>query len=181
MKSGAVDEVIIEYEKHQLGYRDDALCMIERNPLQVENQTFYFSRVQITDTRGNKTNLFKYNDKIQLLCELSGDPGDSYSPEFRIYNELRQLVATGASEAFHSQRFRREAKLVQILIGPLTLTSGRYHISLSVMVNHDRRDTWENAIGFSITECQPFSAKRDMPSRIEGVCIIDHIFSEPSI
>ncbi|MFC1948651.1 ABC transporter ATP-binding protein [Chloroflexota bacterium] len=179
VKDGAVDEVIREYEEQQLGYSDDSSCIITRNPLQVENQSFYCSRVLISDARGNNTNLFKYNDKISLLCEFKDDPRDSFSPEFRIYNESRQLVATGASAAFHDKYFDRKTKQVKMEIGPLPLTVGKYYISLSVMVNHDRRDTWENAVAFTITECQPFTRSWNMHLRTDGPCVINHTFSEP--
>ncbi len=178
VKNGGVDEVIRGYEEQQLGNVDDLSCVLNRNPLQIENQSFYFSRVMISDTENNNTNLFKYDDRIVLVCDFNGDPGDSFSPEFRIYNETHQLIATGASAAFHSKYFDRKVRQVKIVIGPLPLTSGKYHISLSVMVNYDRRDTWENAVCFTISECQPFARSWNIESHTDGVCVIKHTFSE---
>lgn len=46
------------------------------------------------------------------------------------------------------------------------------------MTGKTRADTWENAIGFDIIRCQPFEKPCEMPTRIEGVCVLQHSFSE---
>lgn len=176
-ESGPTDKVVTDYEEGQLEHLKESSYVVERNPEDVKNKSFYFSRVEMQNEKGENTTLFKYNDKIVLICDLCGEPGDNFSPEFRIYNELRQLVATGASGAFHGKYFNKTVKRAKITIGPLILTSGKYTISLSVMVNQDRYDTWENAIGFTIVKCQPFKVPYEMPTHVEGVCIVDHTFS----
>lgn len=178
VEKGPTDEVVRDYEESQLKHFDESSYVVERNPEDIKNKDFYFSRVEMLNAKGEHTNSFRYNDTLVLIVDFDGEPGDNFSPEFRIYNELRQLVTTGASGVFHGKYFGTKVKRVKITIGPLILTSGKYHISLSVTVDRDRLDTWENAIGFTIVECQVFARHRELPTRVEGVCVIDHAFSE---
>lgn len=182
IKKGITDEVVRDYEETQLKHLDGLSCIVERNPEDVKHKSFYISRVEILKRKGKQdknTNIFKYNDKIVLLVNFTGEPvGGRFSSEFRIYNELGQLVSTGASGPFHGKYFNKKVKKVRIEIGPLILTSGKYRISLSVMTGNIRADTWENAIGFNIIECQPFERPYEMPTRIEGVCVLQHSFCE---
>ena len=182
IKKGTTDEVIKDYEESQLKHLDKFSYVVKRNPEDVKHKSFYFSRVEILNRKRKEdknTNIFKYNDKIILLVNFTGEPvGDRFSPEVRIYNELGQLVSTGASGAFHGKYFNKKVKKVRIEIGPLVLTSGEYRISLSVMTGNIRADTWENAIGLNIIECQPFKRPCEMPTRTDGVCVLQDSFYE---
>lgn len=182
IKKGITDEVIKDYEESQLKHLNKLSYIVKRNPEDVKHKSFYFSRVEILKREGKEeknTTIFKYNDKLVLIVNFTGEPvGGHFSPEVRIYNELGQLVSTGASGAFHGKYFNKKVKKVRIEIGPLILTSGEYRISLSVMTEGIRADTWENATGFSIAECQPFERAYEMTTRREGVCVLQESFRE---
>jgi len=178
VEKGTADEVVAHYQNKLLRSLDESACVAERKPEEIGNLVFHFSRVEIQNMLGENTNTFNYGDKLVLIADLRGEPETDFSPEFRIYNELGQLVTTGAYAAFHGRYFSSRTKRIRIEVGPLPLTSGRYIISLSIMLRHRRCDTWENAIGFIINTCQPFKKPYEMPTHIEGACVIDHSFSE---
>ncbi len=181
MKKGDTDEIIRYYEESQLKHLDKFSYIVERNPEDVKYKSFYFSRVEILKRKGKEdknTAIFKYNDKLALIVNLTGEPeGGRFSPQILIYNELGQLVCTVVS-AFHDIYFDEKVKKVKIEIGPLILTSGEYRITLSVMTGNIRADTWENAICFNIIECQPFKRNFEMLTRTNGVCVLQQSFSE---
>jgi lipopolysaccharide transport system ATP-binding protein len=177
MKKGAPPEIIRLYQESQLQLYGNTSCVVERSYENIKNKSLYFSRVEICNLKGEYANTFKYDEQIMLLVNLDGGitSGD-YSAEFYIYNELGQLVSVGASGPYHGQYFGAKVKRLRIEIGPLILTSGQYAISLSVIYKMSRADTWENAVGFNITECQPFAAECDIPTFREGVCVLNQSF-----
>jgi hypothetical protein len=74
--------------------------------------------------------------------------------------------------------FSEKVSRVKMEIGPLVFTSGNYTIAPSVIAGADRLDFWENAIGFTMTECQPFETKWEIRTPGEGVCVVGQSFSE---
>ena len=178
VKKGNADEVVRDYEDNQLKRFDESSYVVERSQEEVKNKSFYFSRVKMLNKRGENTTIFRYNDKLILIVDLRGEPTIDFSPEFHIYNELGQFVACGAAGPYHGKYFSSKVRKVRIEIGPLTLTSGRYRILLSVMIGNVRVDTWDNVIGFTITECQPFATNWEIPTHREGVCVINQSFSK---
>jgi lipopolysaccharide transport system ATP-binding protein len=180
VKKGDIDEVIKDYEESQLKHLNKLSYIVKRNPEDIKHKSFYFSRVEILKGIDKKnTTIFKYNDKIVLIVDFNGEfAGDNFSPEFHIYNELGQLVSVAVSGAYHDKYFNKKIKRVKVKIGPLFLTSGEYRITLKIMTDIGRADIWENAIAFSITECQPFKKTHDISTMLEGVCILQQSFSE---
>lgn len=178
VKRGTANEVVTDYEEHQLKRFDESSYVVERNPEDVKNSSFYFSRVEMLNMKGENTNIFRYNDELVLIVDFAGVPSDKYSTEFYIYNELGQLVSIGSSGPYHGKFFDKKVRKIRIEIGPLILTSGKYRILLSVLVGDVRCDTWENAIGFTIIECQPFKTNWEIPTFREGVCILNQSFHE---
>ena len=183
VKMGATDEVVRDYEEHQLGRFDESSYVVERNPEDVKNNSFYFSRVEMLNTNGEHTNIFRYGDTLVLIVGFTGEAATNMvTAQFHIYNELGQLVSVGASGGYHHKYFNKKVRRIKIEIGPLAITSGKYRISLSAAVSAGvttgRVDTWENAIAFTITECRPFKSGYEVTTRNEGVCILSHSFSE---
>jgi lipopolysaccharide transport system ATP-binding protein len=177
VKKGAVDEVVTDYEKHQLRFFDESSSTVERSPEEVKGKSFYISRVEMMNERGEHTNTFKYNEKMVLIIDVAGQTfGSGYDLIFHIYNELGQYVSSGASVEFHSKYFDRTVKRVGTEIGPLILTKGKYRVLLAVRTQEGTEDIWENAIGFTITQCQPFSTNWDMVVFREGACVLNHRF-----
>ena len=179
VERGPTDEVVRNYEEKQLKRFDELSYVVERNPEDVKNSSFYFRRVEMLNIKGENTNIFRYNDELVLIVEFAGELVEShFSPEFYIYNELGQLVFVGASGPYHGKYFDNKVRKVRIEIGPLILTSGKYRISFSVMTGNIRADTWENAIAFTIIECQPFETNWEIPAFRDGVCVLQHSFCE---
>ena len=184
IKKGPIDEVVRDYEECQLKHLNELSYIVERNPEDVKHKSFYFSRVEILKGKGKgkedkNTTIFKYNDKLVLIANFTGElKGDRFSPELHIYNELGQLVSVAVSGAYHNKYFNKKVKKVRVEIGPLFLTSGEYRITLKIMKDSGRADTWENAIGFSIIECRPFGRGHNSYTINEGVCVLQQSFSE---
>lgn len=180
VKKGTTDEVVRDYEETQMKRFDKYSSVVERSHEDAKNLSFYFSRVEMLNTKGENTTIFKYNDILVLIAHLDGLPSieDNYSAEFHIYNELGQLVSVGGSGPYHDKYFNSKVRKIRIEIGPLILTSGKYRVLLSVLLGGVRCDTWENAIGFDIIECQPFKTNWEIPAFREGVCVLQQSFSE---
>jgi len=178
LTKGSTDEVIRHYQTHQMKHLDESPFVVERRPEDIKQLTFYVSRVEMQNAKGENADTFKYNDKLILIVDFAGIPSRCpFSLEFRVYNELGQFVTIGASGPYHGIFFNVNVRTIKIEIGPLILTSGKYSISFSIVADI-RTDTWENAICFIISECQPFAATWDIPAFREGVCVIGQSFSE---
>jgi lipopolysaccharide transport system ATP-binding protein len=175
VKTGSVNEVIRDYEEQHINFLNISSSIIERNPLDYKELNFYISRVEILNIKNEHTTIFRYNEKIILLVDIGGEPlSNKYSIEFRIYNETGDFVALGSSGLFHGIFFEKKIKKVRIEIGPLTLTKGKYAISLSAM-GMLGGDTWDNACLFQIVECYPFSTHFDIDNR--SICVLQQSFN----
>jgi len=179
VKRGTTDEVIRNYEESQLKHFDESSYVVERNPEDIKNKDFYFSRVEMLNAKGEHTNSFRYNDTLVLIVDFDGESfGGNYNVIFYIYNELGHFVSSGASAEFHGKYFSKKVRKIGIQIGPLILTKGRYRILLTVRTQGGLQDTWENTVAFIITECQPFASNWEMLIPREGTCVVDHSFYE---
>jgi lipopolysaccharide transport system ATP-binding protein len=183
VKKGSADEVIQSYIKNQTQLFDESSYVMERDPAEIRNKSFYFNRVEILNTKSEHANVFSYNDDLVLIVFLDGSPKESFSVEFHIYNELGQFVSCGSSGAYHGIYFSETTRKVRIKIGPLSLTSGKYCIAFSLVKGIDgagvsRADTWQNSCVFTIAECKPFRTNWEIPSFREGVCVLQQSFSE---
>jgi len=179
VEKGDVDKVIKDYEKAQMRQVDKSSYIIERNPEEIKNSSFYVNRIEMFNGENERTTLFRCNEKLNLIVNFAGFPlTNKYSVEFQIYNELGQLVSTGASGLYHAKHFNGKVKKIKIGIGPLTLTRGKYRILLKVLSGDKYYDIWENAAGFNIIECQPFKTNQDMSTFRQGVCVLQQSFDE---
>jgi lipopolysaccharide transport system ATP-binding protein len=178
VKRGTAEEVVRDYEEDQLKRFEESSYVVERNPEEVKDKSFYFSRVEMLNEKGERTNLFRYNEKLILIVELAGEPlKDRYGVSDYIYNRWGQLVSVGSSGAYHGIYFNRDVKKIRIEIGPLVLTSGQYAIQLRGYYGERAVelliDDWENACSFTL-ESQPFRPGLD----VRGVCIMPQTFCE---
>lgn len=181
VNSGPADEIVSDYIKTQHAGLKDSSCIEERNHEAIKNLSFYFSRVEIQNTKGEHSNIFKYDETLVLIVSLSGEPLiNKYGISYHMYNNLGQLVSVGASGAYHNIYFNKNTKKIKIKIGPFNLTSGGYVISLLCWHGEGPTailaDTWEHACSFTIRESQPFRPGRDISFK-EGTCIIQQSFS----
>jgi len=181
VKRGATDEVVGDYEQSQIRLFCESSYVAERSIEDVKNLVFYISRVEMQNTKGEKTNIFSYHENLVLILDVSGEPaGNNYSVEFRIFKESGQFISVGASGSYHDVYFDKKIKRVRINIGPLIFTNGKYRISVSLvsgMVRDEsisRVDSWEDACSFNIVECHPFATAHDIDKR--SACVIPHSF-----
>ncbi|MDP2729885.1 MAG: polysaccharide ABC transporter ATP-binding protein [Dehalococcoidales bacterium] len=186
VKKGTADEVVRAYEQNQLKlFEESSSCLRDRNPEEIKDKSFYFSRVEMLNEQGERSNHFRYNDKIVLIVELAGKPlKDKHGISYYIHNQWGQRVSIGSSGAYHGIYFDRKVRKIRIEIGPLILTSGQYSIWLRGYYGEGaeelRTDDWENACSFTL-ESQPFRPGRDIPSADEGVCIMGQSFKAIAI
>lgn len=177
---GDTAEVVKNYETKQLEHLDGTSYIVERNPEEVKNKSFYFRRVEMLNENGEHTTAFSYGEKLILIVTLAGAlPVSKYGLEFYLYNDLGQLVSIGSSVGFHNISFSKSTRNVRIEIGSLILTSGKYGITLHGCYGKGpslvRADIWENACGFSL-ESHPYPTGRSVFSNREGVCILGQSF-----
>ncbi len=179
VKIGKVNEVITEYEERMTGMLSNSSYISKRDHKDIKGTNLHYSYIEIMNSEEIQSDKFKYGNTLLLNVNLGGQlMGGVFSSEFRIYNELGILVAVGASGPYHGVYFNSKVRRLRIEIGPLTITSGRYRISLSMMAGYDRIDTWDNAIAFSITECLPYKMASEIPAFRDGVCILQHTFRQ---
>ena len=181
IKEGSANEVIKSYVKDQTQLFNEMSCFTERDVKEIKNKSFFFVSVEMLDIRNDRSNIYNYDDSFNLIVSLGGYPKESFSVEFYIYNESGQLISCGSSGAYHGIYFNKDTEKVKIQIGPLTLTSDKYSISLSLVKGVDgvgitRSDTWENSCVFTIAECKPFRTNWEIPASREGVCVIQQTF-----
>jgi lipopolysaccharide transport system ATP-binding protein len=176
VKRGTPDEVVGDYEQSQIRHFDEFSYVAERSPKDVKNLSFYISRVEMQNTKGEKTNIFSYNDSFVLIVDVNGEPVESnYGLEFRIYKHSGEFAAVGTSGPLHGIYFNEKTKKVRIEVGPIILTNGKYTISLGIITESwIRTDAWDNACSFSIVECHPFALPQEIKT---PVCVIGHSFS----
>jgi lipopolysaccharide transport system ATP-binding protein len=171
---GPTYDVVRDYEEKQLKSFDIFSSIASRDPEEVRGLNFYISRVTITNSNGKNTNVFSYNQSMVLILDLYGEPEENkYGVEFKIFKDTGEFACTGTSGILHGVYFNRTVKKVQIDIGPLTLTNGKYNILLSIMFNKKRTDIWEDACCFHIVECHPFALPQEIKT---PVCVIQHSF-----
>lgn len=178
--SGKAEQVVAAYRQAMLQTHELRSARVERDFLSLGGRTFHVSRVELTDEAGNPTTMFRYNDYLNLTADFEGiAPSRFFNLEFRIYNELDQLITVGSS-AFHGFLLDNTVKQAKIKIGPLVLTSGKYVISLSLVDSlcEMRFDNWEKCCGFHIYECRPFPLGHELPTRREGVCVLGQSFTQ---
>ncbi len=179
VKKGNANEIVWSYQESHAKHFNKSSYIVERKQEDVKNSSFYFSRVEMLNERGEYSTIYRYNEKLILIAEFSSEPAEGrYIVEYYLYNQLGQLVSVGSSGAFHDVYFNKKVRKVRIEIGPLVLTTGTYSILLSTVseVSGLRTDTWEDACSFSIVTCQPFRPGREISSADEGSCILQHSF-----
>jgi lipopolysaccharide transport system ATP-binding protein len=151
----------------------------ERHPDVASRLTFYCQRAVLTNRDGEFTTEFNYGDSLSIDLEVAGTPpGESFSAEFYLHNELGHLVSVGASGPHHDVYFTKNVRRIRIEAGPLHMTSGRYTITFRLAHLSRWCDVWEEALSFVIRECRPFATSWDMPTAREGACVLRHEFSE---
>lgn len=171
---GPAYEVIRDYEEKQLKSFDKFSSISSRDLEEVKDLNFYINQVMMTNSSGENTNVFLYNQSMVLILELHGEPEEKrYGIEFKIFKDTGEFACTGTSGILHGVYFDRSVKKVQIDIGPLTLTKGKYNILLSIMYNKKRTDIWRDACCFHIVECYPFALPQEIRT---PVCVIQHSF-----
>jgi lipopolysaccharide transport system ATP-binding protein len=178
---GPTNEVVERYEDNRVGKAPIRGHVAQRRDYPTQTSKFHISCVEMLNIHGQLTGVFKHGETIVLLVQLSGKSSSNRnSVEFRIFGEVGdplktiRFIAVGASGPFHGIYFGDETKKVRIDIGPLTLSNGKYTISLSMISGNTRVDTWDDACSFSVVDCQPFARGHYISAT---GCVISHSFA----
>ncbi len=179
MKRGITGEVVRDYEENQLRHFNESSYIVERSSEDVKDKSFYFSCVEMLNEKGEYTNLFRYNEKLVLIVQLSGEPlNKRYGVNYYIHSQWGQRVSTGSSGIYQGIYFDSNIRKIRIEIGPLVLASGQYAIWLRGYYGEGAIellfDDWGNACSFTV-ETQPFRPGRDI-TLAEGVCVMPQSF-----
>ena len=180
-KNGPAADVLHFYSAANLDNAKLSSAVVERNQQNIGAATFFVIRAEMTDLDGRQTAVYRYSEKMVLNLHLSGEPRmRRFGVSFYIYNDRGQLITVGSSGAYHNVYFDRGVKRIRVQIGPLSLTGGRYSISLVIYYGEGptliRADTWSDACYFSM-HSRPFRPDRDIRSLSEGACILQQTFS----
>ena len=173
-QTGCEAEICAKYEQATRSYLG-----IKSEPTIRQNiknhQRLHLSAVHILDSNGNYCNEFKYLDEIIIALDLEGNiEGGSFIVEFRIWNNIGQLLTLGSSGVLHGKYYPSDTRKVFIKIPHIPLADNEYFISFDLVHGNIRLDTWFDATKFTIIECFPFERKFCIN---EPICIVDHIFS----
>ncbi len=185
VNKGPANEIVGEYEEQQLRGIDSIAAVVERNPKETSTHSFFINRVEMKNEEGKYSNSFRYGEKIVLAVEFGGElETTTFNLIFHVYNQLGYYIFGGAAMEYHGQYLGKNTRRVWIEIGPLPLTTGSYRINFITRTTGSgfiTLDTWESAIGFSLTGCQPFETNWDLTTPRDGSCVVRHSFSEKAI
>ena len=135
---------------------------------------YHLRRVELRDNAGKLAQQFLAGDVMEIHLWASGRaPEDSYTVEFKLHNGEGAVVSFGAANPVTNTYYRADTTHFVCRLGPLPLTEGRYAFSFTVRVwNKVRWDFWDQAIGFEITQCDPFGTGHSISSVHDGDFVI---------
>ena len=171
VEDGAPADVTRRYEQFFRATDERATGAVDRRPPPLG---YHLRRVELRDSAGRPTQQFVAGDVVEIHLWASGRaPEDSYTVEFKLHNSEGTVVSFGAANPVTSTYYRADTTHFLCRLGPLPLTEGRYAFSFTVRVwNKIRWDFWDQAIGFEITECDPFGTGHSISSVHDGVFVI---------
>jgi lipopolysaccharide transport system ATP-binding protein len=135
---------------------------------------YHLRRVELRDSAGKPAQQFVAGDVMEIHLWASGRaPEDSYTVEFKLHNGEGAVVSFGAANPVTQTYYRADTTHFVCRLGPLPLTEGRYAFSFTVRVwNRVRWDFWDQAIGFEISQCDPFGTGHSISSVHDGDFVI---------
>jgi lipopolysaccharide transport system ATP-binding protein len=171
VEDGAPADVTRRYEQFFRAADDRSSGAVDRRSAP---PGYHLQRVELRDTAGKPTQQFAAGDVMEIHLWASGRaPEDSYTVEFKLHNSEGSVISFGAANPVTSTYYRAETTHFVCRLGPLPLTEGRYAFSFTVRVwNRIRWDFWDQAIGFEITQCDPFGTGHSISSVHDGDFVI---------
>lgn len=171
-QSGSSDEVTGNYEKFALAGTQEMVASADRSAI---TDRYCLERVELRNaTTGIPTVEFQAGDTMDIHLWTNADaPQDSFTVEYFLSNERGDRISYGSANPVRDRYFHRQDRHFVCRLGPLPLTSGRYYFQFSVRVwGLERWDTWDNAISFLVTRCDPFKTDFDVPNGAGGDFVI---------
>jgi lipopolysaccharide transport system ATP-binding protein len=171
VEDGAPFDVTRRYEQFFRAGEEQSTGTAERRS---PPPAYHLRRVELRDSSGNTTQQFVAGDVMEIHLWASGRaPEDSYTVEFKLHNGEGAVVSFGAANPVTNTYYRADTTHFVCRLGPLPLTEGRYAFSFTVRVwNRIRWDFWDQAIGFEITQCDPFGTGHSISSVHDGDFVI---------
>jgi lipopolysaccharide transport system ATP-binding protein len=173
---GAPEAVTRRYERmHQDADASDSGAADRANP----PPEYHLSRVELRGASGAVTNRFDAGETMDVHLWSSGRaPENSYTVEFKLFNNRDQVISFGAANPVRETYYRAEQTHFVCRLGPLPLTEGSYSFSFTVRVwNADRWDYWDKAIGFDIVRCDLFKTGHGVSGVHDGDFVIQQEWS----
>jgi len=135
---------------------------------------YHLRRVELRNQSGTAARHFDAGDAMEIHLWSSGRaPADSYTVEFKLLNEVDQVVSFGSANPVRATYYTADKDHYICRLGPLPLTEGSYSFSFTVRVwNEARWDFWENAIGFQIDRCDLFKTGHSVTGDHNGPVVI---------
>lgn len=175
-EDGDPGEVIARYEANSLERAGAAGGTYDRRPDEIEGKRVWFAQIETRDEDGALSTRFESGDRLRLLMRLDGEPpSDGFTIEWSITNERGERTAYGTANPQQDVYFARSDRLIECVIGPLGLTSGTYHLTLSVRVwNMYYWDLWEDAALFQIVRADAYETGFSAESGRHGSVVVPH-------
>jgi homopolymeric O-antigen transport system ATP-binding protein len=168
---GTPGDITRQYERmYQEGVENTTGAADRRHP----PSDYHLRRVELRNAAGQVRGQFDAGQVMEIHLWASGPaPENSFTAEFKLFNDDDQIVSFGSANPVRSTYYRAEHQHFICRLGPLPLTEGRYALSFTVRVwNKERWDYWDRAIGFSIDRCDLFNTGHGVANDHNGDFVI---------
>jgi len=168
---GTPGDITRQYERmYQEGVENTTGAADRRHP----PSDYHLRRVELRNAAGQVRGQFDAGQVMEIHLWASGPaPENSFTAEFKLFNDDDQIVSFGSANPVRSTYYRAEHQHFVCRLGPLPLTEGRYALSFTVRVwNKERWDYWDRAIGFSIDRCDLFNTGHGVANDHNGDFVI---------
>jgi lipopolysaccharide transport system ATP-binding protein len=168
---GPSDEVTHQYEQRYRSGASNRSGVAERA---APPRGYHFERAELRNASGAPSGRFQAGDVMEVhLWAAERAPEKSFTVEFRLRNQEGTLISYGAANPVTDTHYDSEDRHFICRLGPLPLTEGSYTFDFIVRVwNRARWDFWDQAIGFDITRCDPFSTGHSLSGERDGDFVI---------
>lgn len=167
---GKPNKIISLYENEFLKKNKIKKSLKIRN---ISSDKYHLSKIEL---RKNSKPSFKYNagDDMEIhLWTNKNAPANSFSVEYKLYNQNGELISFGASNPVRNTYFKSKDKHFICKLKSLPLTTGNYWFDFSVRVwGMERWDEWKHAIDFQVVECDLYKTGFSIPNQTAGDFVI---------
>jgi homopolymeric O-antigen transport system ATP-binding protein len=175
--SGSPHEVTHQYEQHYRSGASSRTGAVDRTD---SPRGYHLRRAELRNGSGEPSGAFRAGDTMEIhLWSSDRAPERSFTVEFRLRNQDGTLISYGAANPLSNTYYEPADRHFVCSLGPLPLTEGSYTFDFIIRVwNRARWDFWDQAIGFDITRCDPFSTGHSLSGERDGDFVIPQKWSK---